>query len=569
MVLDGLRRDPSTRPSARDLMRAAGGDVSAGGDLEVDTIPPRRGPAPTAEPAAEFVLGETVGRPLGSRYLLDEVIRRGASGRVWRGRRRGDGSAVAVKVLRSDLAEDPDVVLRFLRERNTLTGLYHPHLVRVLDLVAEGDTLAIVMDLVDGRDLTAAGPLPAATACRLLAQTAEALDVVHAAGVVHRDLKPANILLADRDGEPWAMLTDFGLARAVDSAALTHLSQLVGTPAYLAPELVAGREPTPAADVYALGITAYELLAGRRPFGGDSAASLMRAHLDTAPARPPGMPDATWALLAACLLKDPRQRPDAAKVATGFADLAAGVATSTIAPTVAADNVVPGNVASSTVSPKPWTASSWGALSQVAPVPVPTASSTDLAPEPGVESTTGAGPVVPPADETSLSLRPPAPERPAPPAPPRRKRWPWAAAAAAVVVLGVGTGVVLAAGGDDGSGGGATPTGSTGQGALTSFPVTTEVGTSKDGLPVVYWDTAGVTGTDFFLLTSGAGTTIGTRIDAGQDRVVVTDPSPDGCYQVLAVGADSPPPTDTPTPACLSASGDPAPTGPPSTGASS
>ncbi|PZS13265.1 MAG: hypothetical protein DLM57_17135 [Pseudonocardiales bacterium] len=275
----------------------------------LETMPPTR---PVPEPA---------GRPLGSRYLLDELIGRGATGHVWRGHTRDGGGQVAVKLLRSELAEDPDVVMRFMRERATLTRLTHPHLVAVHDLVAEGDALAIIMDLIDGvdlRQLASEGPMDPRTAADLLAQTAAALAAVHAAGVVHRDMKPENVLVETREGRPYALLTDFGLARAADSPTLTRLTQLVGTPAYLAPELVAGREPGPPVDVYALGVTAYELFAGRRPFPESSTAVLLRAHLDQAPPRPEGLTEPVWQLLAACLGKEPAHRPTAGQLAEAW-----------------------------------------------------------------------------------------------------------------------------------------------------------------------------------------------------------------------------------------------------------
>lgn len=126
----GLAHAPQDRP-----------DLTAFIGERLETLPPtRRMPEPT-------------GRPLGSRYLLDELIGRGATGHVWRGHTRDGGGSVAVKLLRSELAEDPDVVTRFMRERATLTRLSHPHLVAVHDLVAEGDALAIIMDLVEGVDL--------------------------------------------------------------------------------------------------------------------------------------------------------------------------------------------------------------------------------------------------------------------------------------------------------------------------------------------------------------------------------------------------------------------------------
>ncbi|WP_165975410.1 serine/threonine-protein kinase, partial [Actinomadura rubrisoli] len=207
--------------------------------------------------------------PLGSLYLLEHVIGSGATGRVWQGRRRADDALLAVKVLRGEFADDMDAVTRFLRQKTVLRGLAHPHLVRVRDLVAEGDVLAIVMDLVDGDDLRrvlAAGTLRPDQFLTVLGQAAGALAAVHAAGVTHRDIKPENVLVTRRGAEPFALLTDFGLAGIADGAVLTRASQLVGTPAYIAPEAVAGRPAGPAADVYALGVTLYEALAGRRPF---------------------------------------------------------------------------------------------------------------------------------------------------------------------------------------------------------------------------------------------------------------------------------------------------------------
>lgn len=280
----------------------------------IDTLPPTAVSA-TAAPATA----------LGSGYLLDREIGRGATGRVWRGRRRSDGTPVAVKVLREDLALEPDVVVRFLRQRTVLRALDHPHLVRIHDLVAEGEQLAVVMDLVDGEDLRRmAGrqALRPSQALALLGQVAEALAAVHAAGVVHRDVKPENVLVQWRDGSPYALLTDFGLAGAATGPTdLTRLSVLMGTPAYLAPELVTGRPAEPASDVYALGITAYELLAGQRPFLAPNQYALLNAHVECEPERPAGMATPVWEHLHSMLAKDPATRPTAAAVSAGFAAL--------------------------------------------------------------------------------------------------------------------------------------------------------------------------------------------------------------------------------------------------------
>ncbi len=277
---------------------------------------------PTAPPDAG------TGTPLGSRYLLDEVIGTGATGRVWRARRREDGLPVAVKVLREEFSASADAVVRFLRERTTLRSLQHPYLVRVHDLVVEGDTLAIVMDLVTGEDLRALvgrGAITREQVLVVLHQVSAALAAVHAAGVVHRDVKPENVLVDFPSGAaagPRARLTDFGLAWAGDGPLVTRASQLVGTPAYVAPELVAGRRAGQPSDVYAFGIMAYELLAGRRPFHAEHTAALLRAHLDTEPPRPPDFPDDLWAVVGGCLAKRPEDRPAAVDLAYRFAELA-------------------------------------------------------------------------------------------------------------------------------------------------------------------------------------------------------------------------------------------------------
>ncbi|HEY2703274.1 MAG TPA: serine/threonine-protein kinase, partial [Candidatus Dormibacteraeota bacterium] len=241
-------------------------------------------------------------------------------GRVWRGAVRSTGEAVAVKVLNPELAADPEVVARFLQERGILIGLDHPHLVGVHDLVAEGDTLAIVMDLVQGSDLRRYlgenGPLAPAFAAGLMAQVLTGLAAVHSAGIVHRDLKPENILLeVSDDRPPVARLSDFGIARLTTGPGLTRTTGLIGTPEYMAPEMAEQVDAGPPADIYAAGIVLHELLTGRTPFAGGAAVAILRRHVDEPPARPEGLPDALWQLLSEMLAKRPDQRPGAAVAA--------------------------------------------------------------------------------------------------------------------------------------------------------------------------------------------------------------------------------------------------------------
>ena len=265
------------------------------------------------------------GTPLGSRYLVEHPIGEGSTGRVWRGSRRDDGSAVAIKILHAEYLPDPTMVARFRREGVAVRQLRHPHLVPVDDLVVERDTVAIVMELVNGDDLRSImqrGRLETRRAVGLLAQVASALAHVHAAGVLHRDVKPENILVTRRAGQPWAQLSDFGLAWVASDRQLTRSTQLLGTPAYLAPELLAGRRYDPAVDVYALGVTAYELLTGRRPFDGEHPLAVMRAHLDDEAPRPPGMATDLWHLVRSCLAKRPEDRPTAGQLAQELESLA-------------------------------------------------------------------------------------------------------------------------------------------------------------------------------------------------------------------------------------------------------
>jgi serine/threonine protein kinase, bacterial len=279
-------------------------------------------------------------RPVGSKYLLEEPLGRGATGTVWRARQRETAGAeaavagqpvetVAIKVLKEELANDADVVMRFLRERSVLLRLTHPNIVRTRDLVVEGDLLALVMDLIEGPDLhrylRENGPLTPVAASLLTAQIADALAASHADGVVHRDLKPANVLLDERDGGMTPMLTDFGIARLADSPGLTRTHEFVGTPAYVAPESAEGRPQTSAVDVYGAGILLYELVTGRPPFAGGTALEVLHRHLSEEPRRPGTVPEPLWTVIERCLRKDPDQRPSAVNLGRALRTVGAGI----------------------------------------------------------------------------------------------------------------------------------------------------------------------------------------------------------------------------------------------------
>jgi serine/threonine-protein kinase len=247
------------------------------------------------------------GSRLGSKYVVGELLGRGAMG-VVHAAETLDGRPVAVKFLRPELAADHKTVARFLQERHIFRKIRHPNVVRVHDLVAEGDSLAIVMERVSGGDLKNridTASLTARQSMAVAAEVAVGLAAIHGAKVVHRDLKPANILLTD-DLVP--KISDFGISRLV-SEAMTRTSSAIGTPIYMAPEAADHRGADAPADVYALGVMMFELLVGRPPFHEGGTFAVIRAHTMDAPPRVEGVPERLSALIDRMLAKDPEARP--------------------------------------------------------------------------------------------------------------------------------------------------------------------------------------------------------------------------------------------------------------------
>lgn len=254
-------------------------------------------------------------RSVGSAYELDELIGHGASGEVWRGHDR-DGRVLAFKLLHESLGRDAAVVRQFVQERQILTSIQHPNLTTVHDLVVEGDTLAIVMEYVDGGDLRrlldTSEMLRPAEICRIGAAVAGGLQAIHAAGVVHRDVKPENILMHEVAGQLWPKLSDFGIAKLTEQSQTGRSTMLVGTPQYVAPEIFDGQPATPAADLYALGIMLYEMCCGVPPYTGPSALAILRQHAENAPGRPDGLPDELWSVITSLVDRNPESRLDEA-----------------------------------------------------------------------------------------------------------------------------------------------------------------------------------------------------------------------------------------------------------------
>ncbi|MFE4540598.1 serine/threonine-protein kinase [Streptomyces scopuliridis] len=261
-------------------------------------------------------------RNIGSRYTAHQILGRGSAGTVWLG--EGPEGPVAIKLLREDLASDQELVGRFVQERTALLGLDHPRVVAVRDLVVDGNDLALVMELVRGTDLRTRldreRRLAPEAAVAIIADVADGLAAAHAAGVVHRDVKPENILL-DMEGplgpggaHP-ALLTDFGVAKLIDTPRRTKASKIIGTPDYLAPEIVEGLPPRAAVDIYALATVLYELLAGFTPFGGGHPGAVLRRHVTETVVPLPGIPEELWQLLVQCLAKAPASRLRASELA--------------------------------------------------------------------------------------------------------------------------------------------------------------------------------------------------------------------------------------------------------------
>ncbi len=259
------------------------------------------------------------GSVLGSRYRLVSQIAAGGMGDVWRATDEVLGREIAVKVLKRELSGELGFLERFRREARQTAALSHPGIAAVFDYGEEDGNAYLVMELVPGEplsDLLARdGALPVPVAISLVVQTADALAVAHRAGLVHRDVKPANLLVTP-DGT--VKVTDFGIARALESSQLTATGTVMGTVQYASPEQISGAATTAASDVYSLGIVAYELVAGRSPYQADSNIGLAMAHLQTEPAPlPDAVPVALAAVILRALAKDPAARPtDGAAFAT-------------------------------------------------------------------------------------------------------------------------------------------------------------------------------------------------------------------------------------------------------------
>lgn len=255
--------------------------------------------------------------PLRGRYLLEGRVGAGGMGVVWRARDIRLDRIVAVKVLRPEFAGSPEFKDLLLWEGRLAGRVSHPGVVQVRDYDGSaGGVPYLVMEYVAGPSLAAVlsaeGTLSPRCVLGLIAQAADALACAHAAGIVHRDVKPGNVLV---DGGR-VKIADFGIAQVAGAVPLTQAGLVMGTPAYLSPERVAGLPATPASDLYGLGMIAYECLTGRPPFQGSPLAVAL-AHMDRPlPPLPDTVPPPVAKLVAGLAAKDPQRRPgDALAVA--------------------------------------------------------------------------------------------------------------------------------------------------------------------------------------------------------------------------------------------------------------
>jgi serine/threonine-protein kinase len=260
-----------------------------------------------------------IGRLISGRYRLIAPLGDGGMATIWRAIDEQLDREVAVKLLRPQFSADPGFTARFKQEARSAGGLSHPNIVSVYDYGtdgADGDQY-IVMELVEGRDLSAVlserDTLSTDDAVRVAISVASALEAAHRKGIVHRDVKPGNILITDAGD---VKVTDFGIARAVAEASMTVTGTTLGSVHYFSPEQARGDEVTGASDVYALAIVLFEMLTGRRPFEGDSAAAVALKRLNEDPPRPSEIghpiPAGLEAILMRGLAREPADRfPDA------------------------------------------------------------------------------------------------------------------------------------------------------------------------------------------------------------------------------------------------------------------
>ena len=340
---------------------------------------------------------------LNDRYRLVSVLATGGMGVIWRGWDKRSQSVVAVKVLKEDLVGQETFLARLRAEAQNAARLRHPNLAAVYDWGETEGQGWIVMELVEGRplsDILAGGHrMDWEQLASILAQIAGGLQACHENNVIHRDVKPANILVSDKGV---AKLTDFGISLAPRAEALTAAGMVMGTAQYLPPEQAMGEKATASGDIYALGVIAYEALAGRRPFTGATQVDIALSHVkDPVPPLPAEVPEGVAQLVYRMLEKDPRLRPaSVAEVVTQIKGLWHGQVPLAFTPRMAF---------SRTPNPEPTqemsalSSSRYAAAVSGSPVTPPSRSATQVPAQPYTRP-----PAQPPAQPSALPVTPPA-----------------------------------------------------------------------------------------------------------------------------------------------------------------
>ncbi len=264
-----------------------------------------------------------IGEALADKYLVEELIKTGGMGSVYRGKHVLMDKRVAIKVLRPSLAMDNDVVARFSREAKAASRISHPHAVNVTDFgESESGVVFLVMEYLDGQTLKEVikreGAMSLERTIEIVRQVAGALDAAHEQGVIHRDLKSDNIMLSHTNGGDWAKVLDFGIAKiqqpeGVRDVDITAANLVIGTPQYMSPEQCSQSGPIDKrSDIYSFGIIIYEMLAGRVPFTGESPTVIMMKQVQDEPPPisefRPDLPNGVAQIISRTLAKQPDDR---------------------------------------------------------------------------------------------------------------------------------------------------------------------------------------------------------------------------------------------------------------------